>query len=296
MDRSKDYYTILGVLLTAEDIVIRAAYKALAKRYHPDAYTGSKEEADERMAELNEAYAVLSDAVKRKEYDKLRGDSNKTGSYTEEPEQEVGPDPLEKDWAVALKYYPEIDAPRLRLNKISHTLEFTYRAVLLEGKAFDKAKELASKMERQFLELYFGTNSKIVDFAIELILSGHKDAAKELNEAVRVLGKAANPDKIIPPIQACYGILSVEEKKKVEAIENLLNELHTAGGELYYYNKLIELMDGRSSIFRNVFFKRTFEVSFNGKAYSFDTKDKFVSWVKSAVLPKAKDYLKRMTP
>ncbi len=68
---SKDYYRILGILDDAEDIVIRAAYKALAQRYHPDKWSGSKDEANKRMSEINEAYVVLSDPVKRKQYDAI---------------------------------------------------------------------------------------------------------------------------------------------------------------------------------------------------------------------------------
>jgi len=67
-----DYYAILGVNPTAEDIVIRAAYKALAQRYHPDRCAGSKEEAHRRMTELTEAYEVLADPVRRPKYDRRR--------------------------------------------------------------------------------------------------------------------------------------------------------------------------------------------------------------------------------
>lgn len=67
-----DYYAILGVNPTAEDIVIRAAYKALAQRYHPDRYPGSQEEAHRRMSELTQAYEVLADPVRRPKYDRRR--------------------------------------------------------------------------------------------------------------------------------------------------------------------------------------------------------------------------------
>ena len=73
MDSSKDYYGILGILPTAEDIVIRAAYKALVQRYHPDR-ADNQAKANETIKELNEAYAVLSDPKSRKEYDDLVGD------------------------------------------------------------------------------------------------------------------------------------------------------------------------------------------------------------------------------
>ena len=67
-----DYYAILGVHPTAEDIVIRAAYKALAQRYHPDRFPGSKDEAHRRMSDLTKAYEVLADPVRRPKYDRRR--------------------------------------------------------------------------------------------------------------------------------------------------------------------------------------------------------------------------------
>ena len=65
----KDYYRTLGVLDDAEDIIIRAAYKALAQRYHPDKWKGDPQKANKRMSDINEAYDVLSDSAKRKKYD-----------------------------------------------------------------------------------------------------------------------------------------------------------------------------------------------------------------------------------
>lgn len=65
----KNYYKILGVSPDAEDIVIKAAYKALAQRYHPDKWVGNAEQANRKMVEINEAYAVLSDSIRRQLYD-----------------------------------------------------------------------------------------------------------------------------------------------------------------------------------------------------------------------------------
>lgn len=72
MNSQKNYYAILGVLSTAEDVVIQGAYRALAQRYHPDRYGGSQEEANARMSEINEAYRILSDVALRAEYDRTR--------------------------------------------------------------------------------------------------------------------------------------------------------------------------------------------------------------------------------
>ncbi len=68
-----DFYAILGVHPNAEDIVIRAAFKALAQRYHPDRFTGAKDEAHRRMADLTNAYETLADPARRRKYDRRRG-------------------------------------------------------------------------------------------------------------------------------------------------------------------------------------------------------------------------------
>lgn len=64
-----NYYELLQVREDASDEVIKMAYKALAKKYHPDTYEGDKSYAEAKMKEINAAYSVLSDAVKRAEYD-----------------------------------------------------------------------------------------------------------------------------------------------------------------------------------------------------------------------------------
>jgi len=65
---TKDYYDILGVNKKASDEEIKRAYRKMAMKYHPDR-NPNKKEAEERFKEINEAYAVLSDKEKRKQYD-----------------------------------------------------------------------------------------------------------------------------------------------------------------------------------------------------------------------------------
>jgi curved DNA-binding protein CbpA len=71
-DPKPDYYATLGVNPSAEDIVIRAAFKALAQRYHPDRFSGSKEDAHRRMSDLTGAYEVLADPIRRRKHDRHR--------------------------------------------------------------------------------------------------------------------------------------------------------------------------------------------------------------------------------
>ena len=65
----RTHYENLQVTRNASDIVIRAAYKGLAQKYHPDKFDGTRAEAERVMKILNEAYAVLSDPTQRKQHD-----------------------------------------------------------------------------------------------------------------------------------------------------------------------------------------------------------------------------------
>ena len=67
----KDFYKTLGVAKTAKPAEIKTAYRKLARKYHPDSNQGDAK-AEERFKEISEAYSVLSDEKRRKEYDEAR--------------------------------------------------------------------------------------------------------------------------------------------------------------------------------------------------------------------------------
>lgn len=86
--KTKDYYKVLAVPSDADDRAIKRAYRSMTKKFHPDKVAkndnsgGGKEAAEKKMAEINEAYEVLSDPELRARFD--RGDDPNN------PEQQQG--------------------------------------------------------------------------------------------------------------------------------------------------------------------------------------------------------------
>lgn len=204
MDINTDYYQVLGVLPDAEQVVITAAYRALASRYHPDRWKGDVTESTNRMAELNVAYGVIGDRERRKEYDsqrsktygRFRDSDESTAQAFEEAMRE-----FEDKWKIACDVFPDLVEIRKNLGRTSRKLAFAFVVQIIEQKQFSVRHELAEAMERCFLEQHFGSSQKIVEYARSLIQWGFKDAIKRLNEFVDVLGSNVESDAIVKRIE-----------------------------------------------------------------------------------------------
>jgi len=172
----KDYYIILGILPDAEDVVIRAAYKALVQRYHPDRYKGDPAEAHRKTTELNEAYEILSNPQKRAQYDTQRQTSqSSTNEYNEDTTSDSpSSNDIDKDWDLAIQFYPDLTQLESRLRKISIPLSIGFRYAMLSTKEFDHRNNVAKALELRFLENYFGSHPEVIKFALKLILDGKK--------------------------------------------------------------------------------------------------------------------------
>ena len=91
------YYEILEISEKASQEVIRMAYKALCKKYHPDVYQGDKRFAEEKMKQINEAYETLSDETKKRQYDYSLNSQNQYKQGTRyEPNQESSRQPKQE--------------------------------------------------------------------------------------------------------------------------------------------------------------------------------------------------------
>ena len=220
MDINKDYYQTLGITPSAELAVIKAVYKALANKYHPDKHTGNKAQADAKMREINEAYEVLSDSAKRASYDASRNKAEEA-AFEETDEsvkraEETLSQIIQSDWATAEKYHTSLRTFVQELEAISRTLVLPFKIYVLEEQSFSRAQEVAEAMIAKYLSSYFGSNEAIVEYAKQLLVNGDREAAKELNKVVRILGKDIVASTVIRNIDAEFNTTSWQEEKARE--------------------------------------------------------------------------------
>ena len=176
---SNNLYEVLGVDEKAEIEVIKAAHKALAKKYHPDTFEGDKKLAEENLKRINAAFDILSDPKKPRQYDNdLRG-NKKSSDFDEEEDtdfsgDEFGEKVLLEDWSVVVEVYPEAEAVRKRLYKYSPKLGFTFQILTLSQKTAPKATSTGRQLKDEFLSKYFGTNRELKRFVEDLLFNGKR--------------------------------------------------------------------------------------------------------------------------
>lgn len=228
----KDYYRILGVLDDAEDFIIRATYKALAQRYHPDKWKGDPQEANKRMSDINEAYDVLSDAEKRKIYDEEYF-ANHPKNQAEESEEDEFDDSKNDDpegWSIAVSFFPEIHNYFEELKKISPQVGNTFRSHLIATQDFKKAQVIKNQLESDYFERYYGSDRQIQRYAKGLLLGKHYKAAIQVNKIICVLGNSVNYQDIKEKIETDFPEVSTQHnsvnvgKERDDLITSIKNE------------------------------------------------------------------------
>ena len=294
MNTDKDYYSILGVMPDAQDIVIKAAYRALAQRYHPDRAGGGSAQDNAYMAELNEAYAILSDADRRSRYDQSRNQSTPhRSSHLSAMEEQAPPgdDPLAKDWRIAVNVYPDLAQIEQRLARFSWKLSNTYRAYLLEAKQFEGRHSLAALLENDFLSTYFGDHPKTMEFARKLVLERRREAALALNTMVRVLGLNSDPNRIIGKIARDFDLRHLAAD--LERISPLVTRAKMSTAEVGVFVLLLKELGGSfsydpgGSVSGRMTTDKACRAEFEGRENTFGSEYEFGLWFRREVLPVA---------
>lgn len=248
MEKENDYYQALGVLPDAEQIVITAAYRALAGLYHPDRWKGDKDAATQKMMIINVAYGVLGDINKRKSYDEKRekehGKFDETYDSSENAFDHAIND-FEDRWNIALEIFPDLSNIRKNLAKTSHKLSFAFVVQIVEKKQYGIRHELASSMEKTFLKRYFGNNEIINKYAKDLIYYGCKEAIKKLNIYVDVLGSDVDPQVIIKKIESDGNLVERRNQIMKEETEklNLAKKIENYRSRINYQSVSSETLD-----------------------------------------------------
>ena len=290
MDR--DLYGILNILPDAEPVVVTAAYRALAQRYHPDRWQGDPSIADARMSEINIAYEVLSNTARRAAYDLERKGRGKASEFDDEDGQAFSSvsQPIEDRWALATSVYPDLTALRLRLAKVSASLAFAYVVTLLENKTFEQRKAYAEGMEHAFLTRYFGNDPAILEFARKLIFSGQRAAAKALNALVGVLGSSADAKLIVQRVTEQFGLEAVwshqaAERERQSYLDGLRSSVRASAWPTALYTDayaLAERLGYRVDTVRRGFFQPTDVVvtAPSGNKETFSNRSDFIEWAR----------------
>ncbi|MFW5397284.1 MAG: curved DNA-binding protein CbpA [Candidatus Accumulibacter regalis] len=220
---TSDLYAVLGILPDAEDVVIIAAYRALAQRYHPDKWKGDPVVAHDRMALINHAFSILGDQACRSEYDRscatdgqpdltADSDEDRTAAFASALAE------VEDRWRVACSVFPDLHELRARLARVSTSLSFAFVSSMLEAKAFADRVEVAEHLEHAFLQRYFGTNAEVIKYASSLVQIGHRPAARALNKLVDVLGSSVDSALIIDRIEQEFGVRRATQLALIESV------------------------------------------------------------------------------
>ncbi len=243
MSSFTDHYQVLGLSPQAEDVVIVAAYRALASRYHPDKFTGPDATiAHRRMAQINAAYAVLSDPAQRQALDEQldhnrQADDVMARAYAaeeararqkaqelaqkqerEQAEREAQAKvrafkeqtaALENDWKTAVRLYPDLVPLRERLNQSDAALALSFVRGMLASGEFDSRKALADTLEKRYYQKAFGDNPQVLALARELARLQLPKAIEALKNYLAVAGSAADPRLLVARVEREFNLVSL---------------------------------------------------------------------------------------
>lgn len=184
MDAAKDYYLTLGIAADADSAAIQAAYRALAKKFHPDAPAETR--STERFIEVQEAYDVLGSSESKDAYDGARA-----AAVAEEEHRERQRAAEELAWRAVVREEPEIADHLADLSRLAKSLGRRYRSGILAGMDDRSPGDFAAYLEEQFLTRHFGRDPHIQRLGKALLENAQRTAAAELAGEIRKL-----PDRL----------------------------------------------------------------------------------------------------
>jgi curved DNA-binding protein CbpA len=144
-DAMKTYYEVLGLIKGADDVVVKAAYRALVQKYHPDKQKFSPYECHHMMTQINAAYGVLGNKNKRKLYDEYLkgGHLNNKSEPKAEPKKPAKPNPMQ-----------EVDEPVIRAQELVNQLSQNALDEIAVLKLFEEYFECSVRINNNWVNSY----------------------------------------------------------------------------------------------------------------------------------------------
>jgi curved DNA-binding protein CbpA len=175
MGAAKNYYQILGIPADADAPAIQAAFRALAKKFHPDG-SDSTRSAD-RFIEIQEAYEVLGSQESKQAYDLARAELEQENRRAEE----------EACWQSLLQRNPTVAIRHADLARLAKSLAQRYRSGLLSGNHEGSTDNFAQRLESEFLRRHFGGDLQMQVLGKALLADGRRSAAARLAAEIKAL-------------------------------------------------------------------------------------------------------------
>lgn len=176
-----NYFEILGVSQDAPPEVVRAAYQALARLHHPDR-TGTGD--SEKMAAINRAYEVLSDAQERERY----VSTLKRPFHSGELQQDGISKETMDAWMDGVKSFPYAEQLRAKLEPLGIKTVATFVNEVVSEKAFHNCTAKYWSVRDKFLRDAFSNDRRLQKLGEQLMVSGENQKAASLAKRIQVLG------------------------------------------------------------------------------------------------------------
>ena len=185
-DASKDYFAVLGLSPHADPDVVKAAYRALAKKYHPDRQSGSESAGRDKFHELQEAYELLRDEQQRRHYVGLRERAEQR--QREAAARHARPVMLlrlDDRWEHLVREFPATSRDYARFCLISPRLGQQFKLTILGTENPASFGRVAARMERRFYRRHFSYHSDLHTLARKLAHRRRRHALRELSREIR---------------------------------------------------------------------------------------------------------------
>lgn len=262
-----NYYERLHVSPNADMAVISAAFKTLAKKFHPDVAKGDPEDTEKIFKEINEAYQVLSDPELRQKYDDVElANSNSKKQKKADDRQ------LLDGWDIVEEYYPDLEEYRVILSNLNESLALAFQYLLLDLKEFELGENLYESLYNNYMIDRFGESIVTRELGEYLLYNDFFELADELERQIQVLG----PDhskSIVKKIKAdnffeIYGQSIEELQEWLDYFEDYIANLRLQSSERrtsyqFKCSQFTSLMDSEFELYVNIY--KTTHHTFKGQ-------------------------------